>query len=73
MEEFFLPPLSYKCESKREEYQFFDAEHSGSPLSSAHAYKVEGGGRILRCGTAKKSQKATRDTLGLELKMHSQV
>ena len=40
----------------------------GTPLSSTHAYKTEGGGRILRCGTVKKAKKATRDTLDLELK-----
>ena len=29
----------------------------GTPLSSAHAYKAEGGGRILRCETAKKAKR----------------
>ena len=28
-----------------------------TPLSSAHAYKAEGGGRILRCETAKKAKR----------------
>ena len=32
----------------------------GTPFSSAHAYKTEGGGSYLRCGTAKKL-KATKD------------
>ena len=29
----------------------------GTPLSSAHDYKAKGGGRILRCGTAKKAKR----------------
>ena len=42
----------------------------GTPLSSAHDYKAKGvgGGENSSMWDNKKSQKATRDTLGLEIK-----
>ena len=41
----------------------------GTPLSTAHDYKAKrGGGGNTTMWDNKKSQKATRDTLGLELK-----
>ena len=58
-------------------FGFFAVPHwrqlppSGTHFSSAHAYKVEGGGSCLRCGTAKKPKTTRTKSLGLELKIYT--